>query len=169
MPDDGGSSPRRRKLIVGLAAVLLAVPAAGLAYAGVATASESSGPDEVITEETTSDDQLPQCGPEEIAEVQADEDALAAFFDERGIVYWRVESDGVTWVMWDPNDAAANQAEQEFWDTNYPATPDEVSVTDQEAAELDAQVEETTIERSYSVTRGWFGDDGACELSVTVD
>ena len=72
--------------------------------------------------------------PEDLATANADQDALAAFLDERGIRYTRDPgADGVSYVEWDMNDDAANEAVAVFFAERYPAP--------EVAEELDAEEE----------------------------
>jgi hypothetical protein len=54
------------------------------------------------------------------ADIQADEDALAAYLDEHGIAYTReAGADGVNYVVTGEDDAAADQAIEDFWSQYY--------------------------------------------------
>lgn len=56
--------------------------------------------------------------PEVVAQLTAQEDELAAFLDSRGVHYLReTDPDGVSYVVWDDTDEAANAAVEEFYES----------------------------------------------------
>lgn len=75
--------------------------------------------------------------PEQLAALQAQEDELAAFLDQRGIAYTReADAEGVQWVVWEDTDDAANAAVEEFYESQGPASC--VGMVELEAEALDA-------------------------------
>jgi hypothetical protein len=126
----------RRRLRLVAACVAVALPVVGLATYGIAGASD--GDDDPV--ETVED-----CGeptPEDVAATNEDEDALAAYLDERGIHHTREpDEDGVRWVAWDETDEAANDAVDEFWVERYPTPPEEVDAMNAEQDDLAAYLD----------------------------
>jgi hypothetical protein len=141
------NSTLRRRMGLVAAGLAFAVPAAGLATYGLAgTAGAEDDPANDPVEEEVVDD----CGeaptPEDIAASNEEEDALAAFLDDRGVRYTReTDEDGVRWVAWDENDEAANDAVDEFYAERYPLTAEEVAAANEEEDELAAFLDDRGV------------------------
>ena len=139
--------PRRsrlRRLRLVAAGLAFGVPVVGLATYGIAGASDGGDADghggDVVDEEVVDDCGAPT--PQDVAASNEDEDALAAFLDERGIAYTQEpDEDGIRWVAWDETDEAANDAADEFWVERYPTPPDEVDAVNAEQDELAAYLD----------------------------
>jgi hypothetical protein len=135
------TSLRRRLGLVG-AGLVFAVPVAGLATYGVAgaTSAEDDPAEEVVED----------CGeawtPEDIAETNEEQDALAAFLDERGIAHTTEPDEvGIRWVVWDESDEAATDAVDQFYAERYPLTPEELADANSEEDALAAFLDERGI------------------------
>ncbi len=91
-------------LVIGVA-IAVAVP--------VVASAQSDDPEAPKAAEVACDW---ESSAEEIAEIQAETDELAAFLDEQGIAYEIVEDEcGLSWVEWDWDDPAAEEAIDEFF------------------------------------------------------
>jgi hypothetical protein len=114
--------------------------------------------------------------PEEIAEINADEDALAAFLDERGVTYTVDESpDGTHMVEYDDEDEDIVSVIDDFYAERYPLTPEEVAEYNAEAdalvAAFDAAGITYTIDTDAAGVRWieWdYEDDAANDVADTV-
>jgi hypothetical protein len=81
--------------------------------------------------------------------LQADEDALAAYLDERGIAYTWEEDGGYRYVVVAEDDEAGWQAVEEFWAERYPMTAEDVAAANADEDALAAFLDE----RGISYTR----------------
>jgi hypothetical protein len=136
------TSLRRRLGLVG-AGLAFAVPVVGLATYGVAGADRAQ--DDPAEEEVVEDCDLGWT-PEDIAATNADEDALAAFLDQRGIQYTREpDEDGIRWVVWDESDEAANDAVDAFYAERHPLSPEDLADLQAEQDALAAFLDERGI------------------------
>lgn len=110
---------------------------------------------------------------EEIAERNAEEDALAAYLDEQGVAYTAdTDAYGVRLVEYDWEDEAVVTTVDEFYAAEYPLTADEVAELDAEADALAAAFDAAGID--YTVgTDAWgarfvewdYEDEAANEVS----
>jgi hypothetical protein len=142
-PEDAPTDePPSRWRKAGLVAAGLAftVPIVGLTTYGIAGAdSAEDSPEDVVT------GCVPPT-PEDIAASNEDEDALAAFLDERGIHYTREpDADGINWVLWDMNDGQAEDAVEEFYAERYPLSPEDREAANAEQDALAAFFDERGI------------------------
>jgi hypothetical protein len=133
--------PLWRRVGLVAAGLVLAAPVVGLASYGVAGAnSADDSPEEVVED----------CGeawaPEDIAETNEEQDALAAFLDQRGIAH-TAETDemGIRWVVYDDSDEAATDAVDQFYAERYPLTPEELADANSEEDALAAFLDERGI------------------------
>jgi hypothetical protein len=141
-------------------------PAAAAAEEGVTVA----GPED---EGTSADECSREITPEEIATMQADEDALAAYLDGLGIEHRMVDLGvlGVRTVEWDTGDPAANEAVEDFWDGRDPMPPADVAVYNEHEEALAAHFDAVGI--AYTVdtdpdgarTVEWDYDDPAANAA----
>ena len=123
---------RLRRLATGLA---LGITTAGVPMFGIAATSGASGTDDVPAFDevvevtaTTGDCNADALPADVVASINEDEDALAAFLDERGITSTReTYTDGVRWVAWDEEDDAANTAVDQFYAEHYPLSPEDLA------------------------------------------
>ncbi|MGI9602942.1 MAG: hypothetical protein ACR2QE_13735 [Acidimicrobiales bacterium] len=95
---------------------------------------------ESVYEELWGDDWKP--GPEEIAHIQAEMDALRTAFDEAGIAYTEEldEELGITFIEWDFNDEAANGVVDAVLDGLVGGDVD-FDLNDEQLAELAAEIQ----------------------------
>jgi hypothetical protein len=137
--------PLWRRVGLVAAGLVLAAPVVGLASYGVAGATSAEDDPEEGQEEVVED-----CGepwaPEDIAETNEEQDALAAFLDQRGIAH-TAETDevGIRWVVYDDNDEAATDAVDQFYAERYPLTPEELADANSEEDALAAFLDERGI------------------------
>lgn len=87
--------------------------------------------------------------PETLAQWNAEEDALAEHFDERGIPYIReTDAYGVNEVIWDSEDEGAQEAWDEFQAEWYPMSPEALAEANAEQDELAAFFDERGIDHA---------------------
>ena len=171
---------RRYRWIAALAVTTVAVVALASVMGGgtdhrpaAAAATErrtAAGP----TDEGAADDCYSrEVTPEEIASMQADEDALAAHLDELGIEHHMVDLGvlGIREVEWDTGDPAANQAVEDFWDRRNALPPADVAAWNEHedalAAYFDAAGIAYTVDTDPDGTRTveWGLDDPAADAA----
>lgn len=156
-------SNRRRSRLLAVAGLAIAIPAVGLVSFGVASAQEDPAAEDTATGEVTCEAAL-ELTPEDVATLNADADALAAFLTERGIPF-TVETydDGVRDVVYDYEDEAVVAAVDEFWAQRYPE--------DAEATDPEMQADEDAL-AAYLDERGiayTWEEDGGLRYVVVAD
>lgn len=179
MDTDTPTKIHRRRMAIGSAvAFALAIPVGALAWTtAVQAADEVTLPEEheeVVTcfVEATGE----ELSEEELAELQAEENALAAHLDSLGIAYEMVDFGfgSLRYVEWDYEDEAANEAVEDFWAERFPLAPEEVAAMNAEAdalaAHFDAAGVRYTIDTDPDGVRWveWDEGDPAAEAAVDV-
>jgi len=167
IPDTPNKS-RMRTLL--RAAAVCSLPAFLLGTAAAARADDDRDAVEVEVETFDCGLDLTQ---EEIAEIQADEDALDAYLDARTITHsWREpDAEGLRFVEWDDLDNAANAAVDAFWAERYPLTPADIEAYNAEADGLAAELEAKGIDHRVTTdgqvrTVEWDEDDATASDAV---
>ena len=180
-PDPDNHRPPRpcrlRRLAIGLA---LGITTAGVPTFGIVTTSGASGTDDasaadevVAVNVSTGDCNADALPADVVASINDDEDALAAFLDERGITSTReTDTDGMRWVAWDEEDDAANTAVDQFYAEHYPLSPEELAQMNAEEDALAAFLDQQGI--TYTRQPGpdgvnyvaWDEEDDAANTAV---
>jgi len=155
---------KTRKKWPAVVAFTLAVPSGALVWSAAAGATDNP------------DDETASCfeiTPEDIAAMNADEDALAAYLTSKGISHtMTTDEDGYRWVEWDYEDEAANDAVDAFWAQRYPLTAEEIrdinADEDALAAYLQAHGIAYTVEQNADGTHStvWDEEDDAANAAV---
>ncbi len=143
-------SNNKKKWIIPVAAVgtvAVGVPLAGVLLAGTATANETAPPT-TTSSSVPAEDLMGFWEPtaEEIAEINAVEQELAAYLAERGIACSEVTEDGVTYVVLARYDQASVDAYDSFWAEKYPLDAEAVAELNAETAAMVADLAEQGFE-----------------------
>lgn len=162
-----------RDTVAALVALVLAVPLGALAWT-----SHRAAADGTVTLPAGQEGEI-ACMVEltdaDMADLQADEHALAAHLDGLGIehTYEELAFTGLRFVEWDVDDEAANQAVADFWAERFPLSPEDVALLNEEAdglaAHLDAAGIAYTVETAPDGVREVVWDDEAAAAEAAVD
>ena len=118
------SSKLRNATVAAVLALAMGAPAALAAETPAGSADPAGGLEAepaAVVDVSEGVDPLEEWAPtaDEIAEMTADQDALAAYLDGEGISYTRIDEDGISWVEWDYNDETANAAVAAYYEDLY--------------------------------------------------
>jgi len=173
------SVPAARSLVADITAAHLDLRrgrARGIATAKrrVSCTDDAPAADEVVGVAASTGDCNADALPADVVpSINHDEDALAAFLDERGITSTReTYTDGVRWVAWDEEDDAANTAVDQFYAEHYPLSPEELAQMNAEEDALAAFLDQQGI--TYTRQPGpdgvnyvaWDEEDDAASTAV---
>lgn len=161
---------RNPTTLASLVAFALAVPAGALAWTTAVQADTVEVPEEHEDEIAC----MVELAGDELADIQAEEDALHLHLQDLGIEHSYEDLGGVGFrvVEWDYEDEAANDAVEDFWVERYPLAPDEVAAmnadSDELAVHLTAAGVDYTVDTDADGVRWveWDEDDPVAEAAV---